>query len=283
MAFDKTWIVLIAGCGVLGLAFWGGMNAMTLKMTLLWLFISFGFLTLIMHLFGSPISLLLGKVLQTSSDGSCKKARYSDAELNEKRKRILQMKQFLQDNKVDIYKENVLAPREEALRAKKEAEFYKFNSNWKGKGFRLRDDGQVEGEGDFFSQEFSDDENDSSEEGSDAVNTSDTTQENVSTWKSKQEFLRQRKQTYELPDEPELQERGVITVALRCPNGAVKRRRFTVESQIKMLYVFAEWIGYSSSRYVISTTFPRKQLSEVTQTFLEAGLAGDTALVLEEI
>lgn len=74
MAFDKTWIVLIAGCGVLGLAFWGGMNAMTLKMTLLWLFISFGFLTLTMHLFGSPISLLLGKVLQTSSaDGSCKK------------------------------------------------------------------------------------------------------------------------------------------------------------------------------------------------------------------
>ena len=74
MAFDKTWIVLIAGCGVLGLAFWGGMNAMTLKMTLLWLFISFGFLTLIMHLFGSPISLLLGKVLQTSSaDGPCKK------------------------------------------------------------------------------------------------------------------------------------------------------------------------------------------------------------------
>ncbi|KAM7440830.1 UBX domain-containing protein 8 [Porites harrisoni] len=193
------------------------------------------------------------------------------------------MKQFLQDNKVDIYKENVLAPREEALRAKKEAAFYKFNSNWKGKGFRLRDDGQAEGEDDFFSQEFLDDENDSSEEGSDAVNTSETTQDNVSTWKSKQEFLRQRKQTYQLPDEPDLQEKGVITVALRCPDGAVKRRRFTVESQIKMLYVFAEWLGYSSSRYVISTTFPRKQLSEVTQTFLEAGLTGYTALALEEI
>lgn len=62
MAFDKTWIVLIAGCGVLGLAMWGGMNGMTLKMILLWMFISFGFLTLIMHLFGSPISVLLGKV-----------------------------------------------------------------------------------------------------------------------------------------------------------------------------------------------------------------------------
>ena len=69
MAFDKTWIVLIAGCGVLGLAIWGGMNAMTLKMTLLWMFISFGFLTLIMHLFGSPISVLLGNVFKSSADG----------------------------------------------------------------------------------------------------------------------------------------------------------------------------------------------------------------------
>ena len=65
----------------------------------------------------------------------------------------------------------------------------------------LKDDGQVEGEDDFFSQEFLDDENDSSEEGSDAVNTSETTQDNVSTWKSKQEFLRQRKQTlYQVKD-----------------------------------------------------------------------------------
>ena len=64
----------------------------------------------------------------------------------------------------------------------------------------MKDDGQVEGEDDFFSQEFLDDENDSSEEGSDAVNTTETTQDNVSTWKSKQEFLRQRKQTYQVED-----------------------------------------------------------------------------------
>ena len=64
----------------------------------------------------------------------------------------------------------------------------------------MKDDGQVEGEDDFFSQEFLDDENDSSEEGSDAVNISETTQDNVSTWKSKQEFLRQRKQTYQVKD-----------------------------------------------------------------------------------
>jgi len=66
MAFDKTWFVLIAGCGVLSLAFWNGMNAITLKMTLLWMFISFGFLTLIMHLFGSPISILLHKLFKSA-------------------------------------------------------------------------------------------------------------------------------------------------------------------------------------------------------------------------
>ena len=66
--------------------------------------------------------------------------------------------------------------------------------------FIFKDDGQVEGEDDFFSQESLDNENDSSDEGSDAVNSSETTQDNVSTWKSKQEFLRQRKQTYQVKD-----------------------------------------------------------------------------------
>lgn len=54
--------------------------------------------------------------------------------------------------------------------------------------FFFKDEGQVEGEDDFFSQEFLDDENDSSEE------------DNVSTWKSKQVFLHQRKQTYQVED-----------------------------------------------------------------------------------
>ena len=51
----------------------------------------------------------------------------------------------------------------------------------------------------------------------------------------------------------------------------------------QMLFAFAEWLGYSPSRHVILTTYPRQQLSDVTQTFSEAGLAHDTALVLEEI
>ena len=50
-----------------------------------------------------------------------------------------------------------------------------------------------------------------------------------------------------------------------------------------MLFIFADWLGYSPSRHVILATYPRKQLSDVTQTLYEAGLTHDTALVLEEI
>lgn len=39
---------------------------------------------------------------------------------------------------VDIYRENILGPREEMLKEKREAEFYKFNSTWRGRGQRLR-------------------------------------------------------------------------------------------------------------------------------------------------
>lgn len=49
-----------------------------------------------------------------------------------------------------------------------------------------------------------------------------------------------------------------------------------------MLFAFVEWLGYSPSSHVILTTYPRRQLSDVTQTFTEAGLTHDTALVLEE-
>ena len=50
-----------------------------------------------------------------------------------------------------------------------------------------------------------------------------------------------------------------------------------------MLFAFVELLGYSPSRHVILTTYPRRQLSDDTQTFSEAGLTHDTALVVEEI
>lgn len=45
--------------------------------------------------------------------------------------------QYFEMLQVEIYRENILGPREEMLKAKQEAEFYKFNSTWRGRGQRL--------------------------------------------------------------------------------------------------------------------------------------------------
>ena len=50
---------------------------------------------------------------------------------------------------------------------------------------------------------------------------------------------------------------------------------------LQVLFLYVDWLSYSPSRRVISTTYPRKQLSEVEKTLKEAGLTYDTALVLE--
>jgi len=259
------------------------------------MFISFGFLTLIMHLFGSPISVVLHKLFKSADPTP--QVNITDAELKEKRQRALELKQFLLDNKVDVYRENILGPREEMLKAKQEAEFYKFNSTWRGRGQRLGKDGADQTELDLLSQEFLLHEDASPVEGSDiekSHSNEETIEDNECAYDAEcttrqgqiaTESLRQRtkKQSSVLPEEPNVKEKGVITVALRCPDGAVQKRRFTVESQIKVLFTFADWLGYSPSRHVILTTYPRKQLSDVTQTLQEAGLTHDTALVLEEI
>ena len=62
MAFsDKGWLVLIGFCSILGLTFWTGVNALTVKMLLVWTFIAFGFVTLILHAFGSSVNKLLAR------------------------------------------------------------------------------------------------------------------------------------------------------------------------------------------------------------------------------
>jgi len=50
-----------------------------------------------------------------------------------------------------------------------------------------------------------------------------------------------------------------------------------------VLFTFANCLSYSPSRHAILTTYPRKGLSDVTQTLHEAGLTHNIALVLEEM
>ena len=58
----EGWLIFIASCCVLGFALWTGMDAMTVKLLFLWTFIAFGFVTLILHAFGSSVAKMLSKL-----------------------------------------------------------------------------------------------------------------------------------------------------------------------------------------------------------------------------
>lgn len=57
------WLLPLGIGGALGLFFWSGMSVLTLKTVILWLLITFGFLTLIFHAFGSSMLGLLRGLL----------------------------------------------------------------------------------------------------------------------------------------------------------------------------------------------------------------------------
>jgi hypothetical protein len=68
----KEWVLLLGAGGFIGLVFWSGLNVLTLKTTLLWILISFGFLTLIFHAFGSSLFGLVQKVFGAESEDKTK-------------------------------------------------------------------------------------------------------------------------------------------------------------------------------------------------------------------
>ncbi|PFX13999.1 UBX domain-containing protein 8 [Stylophora pistillata] len=166
-------------------------------------------------------------------------------------------------NLVDIYRENILEPREEILMAKREEEFYKFDSRWRGRGQRLgRRHVEEQAEDDFLSQEFLLHEDPSSEElGTDTEESprNDDTS-NITEFGTDHKCMSRKEEN---------------------ETNSVRQRRHSQSCEV--LFTYADWLGYSPSCHAILTTYPRKQLSEVQQTLCEAGLTHDTALVLEEI
>uniref|UniRef100_A0A2K5JS83 UBX domain-containing protein 8 n=1 Tax=Colobus angolensis palliatus TaxID=336983 RepID=A0A2K5JS83_COLAP len=75
----------------------------------------------------------------------------------------------------------------------------------------------------------------------------------------------------------------VVTVALRCPSGNVLRRRFLKSCSSQVLLDWMMRIGYHTSLYSLSTSFPRRPLAvEGGQSLEDIGITVDTVLVLEE-
>uniref|UniRef100_A0A4X2KTT5 UBX domain-containing protein n=1 Tax=Vombatus ursinus TaxID=29139 RepID=A0A4X2KTT5_VOMUR len=86
-----------------------------------------------------------------------------------------------------------------------------------------------------------------------------------------------------LPEEPPEMAQEVVTVALRCPDGRVLRRRFykTCSSQVSLDWMMK--VGYHRSIYTLSTSYPRRPLKVgEDQTLEDTGLTMDTVLNVEE-
>ncbi|XP_058525827.1 UBX domain-containing protein 8 isoform X4 [Ochotona princeps] len=87
----------------------------------------------------------------------------------------------------------------------------------------------------------------------------------------------------DLPEEPSATAEEVVTVALRCPSGSVLRRRFLKSCSAQVLLDWMVRVGYHTSLYGLSTSFPRKSLEVVGGWSLEdAGISTDTMLNVEE-
>nr|XP_058905284.1 UBX domain-containing protein 8 isoform X3 [Kogia breviceps] len=87
----------------------------------------------------------------------------------------------------------------------------------------------------------------------------------------------------DLPEEPPEIAEEVVTVALRCPSGRVLRRRFFKSCSSQVLFDWMLKIGYHTSLYSLSTSFPRRALEvERGWSLRDIGITVDTVLNVEE-
>ncbi|XP_007119093.1 UBX domain-containing protein 8 isoform X3 [Physeter macrocephalus] len=87
----------------------------------------------------------------------------------------------------------------------------------------------------------------------------------------------------DLPEEPPEIAEEVVTVALRCPSGRVLRRRFFKSCSSQVLFDWMVKIGYHTSLYSLSTSFPRRALEvERGWSLQDIGITVDTVLNVEE-
>ncbi|XP_035126132.1 UBX domain-containing protein 8 isoform X2 [Callithrix jacchus] len=194
-----------------------------------------------------------------------------EEEKNEKRQKLVRKKQQeAQGEKVSRYIENVLKPHQEMKLRKLEERFYQMTGEaWKlSRGHKLGGD----------------------------ESTSQTSFETSNRETAKSQNLPKpftefslpaeqptQKETPDLPEEPSGTVEEVVTVALRCPSGSVPRRRFLKSCSSQVLFDWMMRIGYHTSLYSLSTSFPRQPLAvEGGRSLEDIGITVDTVLILEE-
>nr|XP_055151875.1 UBX domain-containing protein 8 isoform X4 [Symphalangus syndactylus] len=194
-----------------------------------------------------------------------------EEEKNKKRQKLVRKKQQeAQGEKAGRYIKNILKPHQEMKLRKLEERFYQMTGEaWKlSSGHKLRGD-----EG-------------TSQTSLEIPNREAAKSQNL--LKPLIEFPSPAEQPTckEIPDSPEEPSQTaeeVVTVALRCPSGNVLRRRFLKSYSSQVLFDWMTRIGYHTSLYSLSTSFPRRPLAvEGGQSLEDIGITVDTVLILEE-
>ncbi|XP_030688473.1 UBX domain-containing protein 8 isoform X1 [Globicephala melas] len=199
-----------------------------------------------------------------------------EEEKNEKRQKLVRKKQQeAQGEKASRYIENVLKPHQEMKLKKLEERFYRMT----GETWKLSHGHKLGGDEDLVLE-------------SESQTSSETSnREAAKRWNLPKPVTKvsppaeqpTQKEVLDLPEEPPEIAEEVVTVALRCPSGRVLRRRFFKSCSSQVLFDWMMKIGYHTSLYSLSTSFPRRALEvERGWSLQDVGITVDTVLNVEE-
>ncbi|XP_059992637.1 UBX domain-containing protein 8 isoform X1 [Lagenorhynchus albirostris] len=199
-----------------------------------------------------------------------------EEEKNEKRQKLVRKKQQeAQGEKASRYIENVLKPHREMKLKKLEERFYRMT----GETWKLSHGHKLGGDEDLVLES-------ESQTSSETSNREAAKRRNLPkpvTKVSPPAEQPTQKEVLDLPEEPPEIAEEVVTVALRCPSGRVLRRRFFKSCSSQVLFDWMMKIGYHTSLYSLSTSFPRRALEvERGWSLQDVGITVDTVLNVEE-
>ncbi|KAM8932590.1 UBX domain-containing protein 8 isoform 1-T1 [Lycaon pictus] len=229
-----------------------------------------------------------------------------EEEKNEKRQKLVRKKQQeAQGEKASRYIENVLKPHQEMKLRKLEERFYQMT----GETWKLSTGHKLGGDEDLGLENESQTSFETSNRGAAkrrnlpkpltkiSPSAEQPTQKEVLNLpeeppEAAEETWREREREAETQAEGEAgsvqgaQHRTrsqVVAVALRCPSGNVLRRRFLKSCSSQVLFDWMKKIGYHTSLYSLSTSFPRRPLEVGGGWSLQdIGITVDTVLNVEE-
>ncbi|XP_036694934.1 UBX domain-containing protein 8 isoform X2 [Balaenoptera musculus] len=198
-----------------------------------------------------------------------------EEEKNEKRQKLVRKKQQeAQGEKASRYIENVLKPHQEMKLKKLEERFYRMT----GETWKLSNGHKLGGDEDLVLES-------ESQTSSETANREAAKRRNLPKPVTKSPPAEQptQKEVLDLPEEPPEIAEEVVTVALRCRSGRVLRRRFFKSCSSQVLFDWMMKIGYHTSLYSLSTSFPRRTLEvERGWSLQDVGITVDTVLNVEE-